>query len=687
MGTLILARALRRWGLATQAQPIRDDEPRLSIEARKSIQPEPARRSAVGAALLAVALALALCAQSIMLGAAPGSGLTPGAIALYGLAAAAVVAGVFLSPLPRAGQVAVGPAPRPLGHRVVRWGGAAAGLLLGSLAAALLLGGSDRVLASTIWLTSWLLLIIAATPWHLPPGQSVARALRRHATEILILLAILAVAAAFRLPYLDSLPGNIHNDEASVGLQARQDVSPAAPPLLSLGWSQLPQWGYVYAGLFLKAFGNNLWALRLSSVVAGLLSIVVLYLLSRELFNRRVAALAAAFMAVAHVHVHWSRMGIHCIHAVLVVELALWLAVRAMRTNRVIYYVLAGLALTVSFQVYFGARIAFLLLPVLAVATFLANRALFGRCWHGLVLGLAAALVALAPLLAMIEVDDPSALAGRASGVSLFNTANPAIVHHYVANAADYNPWAIVWRQVQLVPLIFSTVYDSSVQHPVPAPITDRWTAMLFFLGFVYCLVRLRRPGYLLGVVWFVAVIALGGVTTTDFPSGSRIIAMLPTLALLPALFADAFYTVVAQALDPARVRLPALALCTVLLALAGRANYQIYNVNFATYPQEPSTTLARYLARLPHEPVYAASDTPDLNHQAVQFVDPNLIAYSFASMAELRTLWAQHGHGVVLLTPDHWSDVRAIEQALDTPRMEQVANNVGQVQYMVIKA
>jgi 4-amino-4-deoxy-L-arabinose transferase-like glycosyltransferase len=621
-----------------------------------------------------------------MLGAAPGSGLTPGAIALYGLAAVAVVAGVFISPPPPAGQAAVGPAPRPLDSQVVRWGVAAAGLLLGSLSTALVLGGSDRVLASNIWLASWLLLIIAATPWHLPPEQRVAMALRRHATEILILLAILAVAAAFRLPHLDSLPGNIHNDEASVGLQARQDVSPAAPPLLTLGWSQLPQLGYVYAGLFLKAFGNNLWALRLSSVVAGLLSIVVLYLLSRELFNRRVAVLAAAFMAMAHVHVHWSRMGIHCIHAVLVVELALWLAVRAIRTNRAIYYVLAGLALTVSFQVYFGARIAFLLLPVLAVATYLANRALFRRCSNGILLGLATALVSLAPLLAMIEVGDPSALVGRAGGVSLFNTANLDIVHHYVANAADYNPWAIVWRQVQSVPLIFSTVYDSSVQHPIPAPLTDRWTAMLFFLGFVYCLVRLRRPGYLLGVVWFVAVIALGGVTTTDFPSGSRIIAMLPALALLPALFADAFYTVVEQALGPARVRLPALALCAVLLALAGRANYQIYNVSFATYPQEPSTTLARYLARLPHEPVYVEPGTPVASHQAVRFVDPFLTSYRFATMAQLRALRAQHGRGLVMLTPDHVGDLQAIERAVDSARIEHVANNVGQLQFVVVK-
>lgn len=640
--------------------------------------------------LLIVALVLALWGVNGMVTAPPGVNPWAAVILPLTLAALAVVAAQVLTPPAPTDQMVGGeqavPMPMPTRFRA-HWAVGVASGAAALLTATLVVLSGDRVVASGLWLLSWALMIVAVLPWRLPAPAQARSFLGRHHWEIALLVAILAIATAYRLPDLTGLPGTIHNDEGAVGLQARADVGPGAPPLLSLGWAQLPQLGYLYAGLFLRGFGDNLWALRFSSVVAGLASIVLLYLLARDLFGRRVAVLAAAFLTISHVHIHWSRMGGHYIHPIMMVPLALWLGAHALKTNRPIYYVLAGLALTLCLQFYFGARIAFLLLPVLLVASLAANQHLARTRWPGLLLLGSACAVSLTPLLLMIHVDDPSALAGRVTYVMLFNTSNMDIVHHYVTNPAHYYPWSIVWQQVQRIPLIFSTAYDSSLQHPVQAPITDQWTSALVFLGLVVCLLRLRRPGYLLALVWFVAVLGVGGVIITDFPFGPRISALIPALALLPALYLDVLWTSAEQAMGVFRAWLPIVSLCAGLLAVAGWTNYQIYNVSFKANPQDPATTLAHYLTRRPAgQPIYLWHDRPDLSHQAIQFLNPGLVTYDAENAAQLPALERQHGPGVVYLAPQDWGDAPLLQRALAGATIVRLVNNVGQAQFMTVQ-
>ena len=657
------------------------------------------RRLILGYALLIVALVCALSGQSVMLAARPTGpdavaltlkmGLTPLAMWLYGWAIVTAVIGLLLVRPAPAGDLDLPTASPSLTNRLPRIGLAMLGFLACCVATLMVFSGSSRALASTIWLLGWIPMIAVVMPWRPIPLGRAATAFRHYLPTTYILLLLLTVALAYRLPGLTTLPGNIHNDEAAVGLQARTDVSPGAPPLLSIGWAYLPQLGFVYGGLFLRTFGDNLWALRFSSVVAGLLSIVVLYLLARDLFGRRVAVLAAAFLTINHVHVHWSRMGGHYIQPILMVPLTLWLATRSLRTNRPIYYVLTGLALTVSLQVYYAARIDFLLVPVLLAITLAAHRTIVATHWRGVLLALGACLISAAPLLAMIYRDDPGALAGRATDVFLFNTANQAIVQHYVTNPADYRPWSIVWMQVQRIPLIFSTVYDSSLQHPVSAPMTDRFTAALLLLGLVCCVRYLRRPGYGLTLVWFIAVIVFGGVLTTDFPFGPRLSALIPVLGLLPALFLGILWSSAERAFGTVYARMPMLTLCIILLVLAGQENYRIYNVGFTAYPQEQSTTLARYLATLPlHEPIYAWKDAGSLgfDHQAVLFMDPHVVSYAATSPAQLVALQEHHGPGVILLLPNDSADIPALRHSLAITRIEDESNNVGDIQFIALQ-
>src|SRR5262249_21755943 len=120
--------------------------------------------------------------------------------------------------------------------------------------------------------------------------------------------------------------------------------------------------------------GDDLFGLRVGSVIEGLLSVLLLYLLGRRLWGPRPALLAAGFMAVAAWHIHFSRTGFHYMQALLVTLAALYFMMRGIQDRRVLDWILCGFALGLSVEVYYAARLA----PVIVV-TYLAYRAVTDR--------------------------------------------------------------------------------------------------------------------------------------------------------------------------------------------------------------------------------------------------------------------------------------------------------------------
>ncbi|HET7089550.1 MAG TPA: hypothetical protein VFL17_12955, partial [Anaerolineae bacterium] len=93
-------------------------------------------------------------------------------------------------------------------------------------------------------------------------------------TEVIILLAILLVAAAFRLVQLGEIPPGLTHDEADHGMDAVAILNGARPIYQTVGYGREPLYDYVVAAL-MPIFGQNYLALRLTSALAGLLLIVV----------------------------------------------------------------------------------------------------------------------------------------------------------------------------------------------------------------------------------------------------------------------------------------------------------------------------------------------------------------------------------------------------------------------------
>ena len=136
---------------------------------------------------------------------------------------------------------------------------------------------------------------------------------------IILLFLILSVAAFFRLWNLKSAPPGLYPDEAMNGNNAREALDTG-------------EWRVFYPenngreGLFIniqalsiKIFGNEPWALRLVSAIFGILTVLGVYFLTKELFknydSEKVALLATFLIATSFWHVNFSRVGFRAIMA------------------------------------------------------------------------------------------------------------------------------------------------------------------------------------------------------------------------------------------------------------------------------------------------------------------------------------------------------------------------------------
>jgi uncharacterized membrane protein len=182
-----------------------------------------------------------------------------------------------------------------------------------------------------------------------------------------------------------------------------------------------PPLHHVVLWLTVKAFGDGEMAVRIPSIVAGTLAIPALYLLGRELYDRRTGLVAAAFGAASPLLIWYSQEARMYAFVELFGLLALWTQLRAIRNPSMgnwAAYILATAALLWSH--YFG-----LLLIGVQQAIWvgiLIHRRRTGEPNRAMALGFAYSLAVLAiqlvPLItfAQKQFDSTSAAFGSPSG-------------------------------------------------------------------------------------------------------------------------------------------------------------------------------------------------------------------------------------------------------------------------------
>ena len=180
------------------------------------------------------------------------------------------------------------------------------------------------------------------------------------------LFGIIILGTVLRFYNITSNPPGLYNDEISIGLNAYdilktgKDQYGYSFPLAFKSFGDFKMPGYIYlVTLSMAVFGKSEFAVRLPSALAGILTILVFFYLTKEVleFDKKtklradiVALVGAAILAILPWHIQFSRGGFEVCVALFFYVTALFLGVRYFKTNKWPY--LLGAVLFLCFCEY-----------------------------------------------------------------------------------------------------------------------------------------------------------------------------------------------------------------------------------------------------------------------------------------------------------------------------------------------
>ena len=332
--------------------------------------------------LLIASVMIGIGAQFIL-----SSGITGLAIMAYAVACCFAVAGVLPHRMKPWAVV-----HHASGH-ISLWRVAVAifALILGAGTFALSAGNLYRIEGVVLWLASilcwWVACMhTAGAPSHpLPtpvipqPGDSseddAVRTERRlpavlyRLAPAILLVGILALGLAFRYYDLHNNPLDMNSDQAEKLLDVG-DVLNGVPHIFFERNTGREPWQFYWTVLLIKLFNlrPDFMALKLGTSFIGWLMLPAIYLLAREVFNKRTALIATLFAAVASWGVITARYGLRYPLAPCAVAWTMYFLVRGLRRNERNTMLAAGVWIGIGLQGYTAYRFMVVVVPLTVLA-------------------------------------------------------------------------------------------------------------------------------------------------------------------------------------------------------------------------------------------------------------------------------------------------------------------------------
>jgi 4-amino-4-deoxy-L-arabinose transferase-like glycosyltransferase len=337
--------------------------------------------------------------------------------------------------------------------------------------------------------------------------------------EFALVLLLFVAAAALRLTALDRIPHILGGDEASMGREALNVLHGRLTNPFVTGWFSHPTLFFYLQAAALRWPGGTVVGLRFVPALAGALTVPALYLLARELFDRRMAFLAAAYLAFYHYAIHYSRLGLNNAVDPLLAVLAFYFLLLGLRKRCPLCSGLAGVLFGLGQYFYMGGRVV----PIV-LAAFLAWRAWrepgFWRTYRHLLLVLGGAFLVTAWPLLLFFARHPHDFMARMNQLGILQSG-------WLAREVELtqrSQASLLWEQFLKSALAFHYYPDRSVFYLPGTPLLDSASAVLFTFGLVYSLAHIHERRHCLLMLWYWGVIISGGMLLENPPNSQRLL-------------------------------------------------------------------------------------------------------------------------------------------------------------------
>jgi 4-amino-4-deoxy-L-arabinose transferase-like glycosyltransferase len=480
------------------------------------------------------------------------------------------------------------------------------------------------------------------------------------------LLAITLLVAVFLRTYeLDRIPPGPYYDEAAATILTADVASGRSLPIFITAYTGHEVLFYYLAAVVMRLMGISVLALRLTSALVGVATVLLTYLLARELFDDEpviesywLGLFAAALAATSFWHVSASRYGLRAITLPLVQSLMLLALWRGLRLNSWKWIVAAGVFCGLIAYTYLSSRIVPVALAILLLLIFIAER----RRWRLRLMQLGSlalvALIVFAPL-GVFFLTHPETFSVRMNQLSILE-------------GGDGTWQTVALRNTLRALQVFTWRGDPDARLNLPDLPMFQWLAPAFYLGLIALVWRLARASGFLGrvryamlVIW--PLVMLAPTILSDpmqVPHSLRAIGVMPLAFFIPALGLVAVLSVLQRYIHSQR-RMMALTSTAFLVTLAVSAvvTFQDYFVRWASQPKlyysndSDLADMARYLNSLPDDGRTLYVSAPDYRHPTVA-----ALARNYSQMK-----WVQGGEAFVfspepsvyawshLALPDDW--------------------------------
>jgi Dolichyl-phosphate-mannose-protein mannosyltransferase len=295
------------------------------------------------------------------------------------------------------------------------------------------------------------------------------------------LITTLLIAAFFRFYRLDSVPAEPFSDHAEKILDV-YDITQGETRIFftrNTGREAIQfYWTLLLAAVFQT--GLTFQSLKIGTALLGFFTLPFIYLLGREVANRRVGLLAMLFTGIAYWPNVISRVGLRFPLYPLFVAPTFYFLIRGLRMRKRNDFLLSGLFLGFGLHGYTPFRIV----PFLVVVTFLLAGVYAskkgrtykrGRLWQDFALLFSAALIIFLPLF-RYAISHPDEFWNRAASRALVGNPLPVFLSN-------------LWNGLLMFNVNDGNILVNSVVH---RPGLDVVTGALFVLGLIFLLVRRR---------------------------------------------------------------------------------------------------------------------------------------------------------------------------------------------------
>jgi 4-amino-4-deoxy-L-arabinose transferase-like glycosyltransferase len=523
------------------------------------------------------------------------------------------------------------------------------------------------------------------------------------ALEAATVAGLTVLALMLRVTALGTVPFTLGGDEAWHGLLARQVLNGELRNPFVMGYMSMPTLFYWPLSWSLRLVGDNVAGLRLPAALVGAATVPVLYLFARRLWGRRLAFLAAAFLAAYDYHIHYSRLGANNVWDALFVLLTLWALDRGLSSRDGIEqtraFVLTGLVMGLSVYFYTGAR----LLPVL-VAVYLAffwvrqrlrrtrsesAGSVGGLKGRSLLLLVIAFLVAAGPMLGF-ALAHPADWNARVNQVGILQSGWLA----REPGLTGKSTFQILAEQALRAAGAFHVFPDRTAWYGAERPLLGFLAGIFVLLGMVWALAHWRDRRYFLVAIWFWSVIVTGGMLTESPPSSQRLTMTIPAVALLVAIGLEQTARLARRALAFDRSWAD-LALGSLALILAV-SNVHYYFADYTPARRyggangETATMIGAYLQGLDGGTHAYFFGAPRIywSFGTMTFLAPAVVGQDVVEPLSAPPDFVDEGQpAVFVFLPERAAELAWVQQAFPDGRLQEFRDSAGELRFIAYEA